>query len=320
MMTGEGKVVCVTGASGYIASWIVKLLLLRGYTVRATVRNPLDTKKTKHLLELEGASERLKLFKADLMEEGSFDEAIQGCDGVFHTASPVLFNVTDPQTELIDPAVNGTLNVLKTCAKTSSVKRVVLTSSTASTGTTDPNVVVDETIYNDSSLCLYMKEWYAYSKIVAEEAAVKFAKENGIDLVVMNPGNVIGPVLQPILNYSVGVIVDLMNGKFPVYSFYYRFVDVRDVSLAHIKAFEVPSASGRYILVDPDVTMKDIHKLLHELFPELCSVNKDGENELSEAAYKVCVDKFKSLGIEFTPIKDSLNDTIVSLKEMSLLI
>ncbi|XP_010511583.1 PREDICTED: cinnamoyl-CoA reductase 1 [Camelina sativa] len=319
-MNGEGKVVCVTGAAGYIASWIVKLLLLRRYTVRATVRNPLDTKKTKHLLQLDGASERLKLFKADLMEEGSFDEAIEGCDGVFHTASPVLFNVTDPQTELIDPAVNGTLNVLKTCAKSSSVKRVILTSSTASTGSPDPNVLVDETVFNDASLCYQMKEWYAYSKILAEETGCRFAKENGIDLVVMNPGNVIGPVMQPTLNYSIKVIVDLMNGKIPVYSCYYRFVDVRDVSLAHIKAFEVPSASGRYIIVDPDVSMKDIHKLLHELFPELCRVDKDGENELSDFAYKVCVDKLKSLGIEFTPIKESLQDTIVSLKEMSLLI
>jgi nucleoside-diphosphate-sugar epimerase len=96
-MNGEGKVVCVTGASGYIASWIVKLLLLRGYTVRATVRNPMDTKKTNHLLTLEGASERLKLFKSDLLEEGSFDQAIEGCDGVFHTASPVSLTVTDPQ-------------------------------------------------------------------------------------------------------------------------------------------------------------------------------------------------------------------------------
>ncbi|KAL9310895.1 putative cinnamyl-alcohol dehydrogenase [Arabidopsis thaliana] len=319
-MNGEGKVVCVTGASGYIASWIVKLLLLRGYTVRATVRNPMDTKKTKHLLTLEGASERLKLFKSDLLEEGSFDQAIEGCDGVFHTASPVSFTVIDPQTEMIDPAVNGTLNVLRTCAKVSSVKRVIVTSSTAATLSINPNDVVDETVFTDLSVYLAMKAWYGYSKTLAEETAWRFAKENGIDLVVMNPGNVIGPVLQPTLNYSVEVIVDLINGKNPSNSFYYRFMDVRDVSLAHIKAFEVPSASGRYILADPDVTMKDIQKLLHELFPDLCRVDKDNENEVGEMAYKVCVDKLKSLGIEFTPIKESLKDTVVSLKERCLLI
>ncbi|VVA90398.1 unnamed protein product [Arabis nemorensis] len=112
-MNGGEKVVCVTGASGYIASWIVKLLLLRGYTVNATVREPNDQKKTDHLLALEGAKERLKLFKANLLEEGSFEHAIDGCDAVFHTASPLTLTVSDPQLELIEPAVKGTINVLK---------------------------------------------------------------------------------------------------------------------------------------------------------------------------------------------------------------
>lgn len=103
---------------------------------------------------------------------------------------------------------------------------------------------------------------------------MRFSKEIGIDLIVMNPGNVIGPLLQPTLNYSVGVIVDLINGKTPSNSFYYRFMDVRDVSIAHIKAFEIPSANGIQITVDPNTTMKDIKKLLHELFPDLCRVDQ----------------------------------------------
>ncbi|KAJ1379947.1 hypothetical protein SESBI_46431, partial [Sesbania bispinosa] len=110
MSSGEGKVVCVTGASGYIASWIVKFLLQRGYTVRATVRDPSNPNKVDHLLKLDGAKERLQLFKADLLEEGSFDSAVEGSDAVFHTASPAQFFVKDPQAELIDPAVKGTLN------------------------------------------------------------------------------------------------------------------------------------------------------------------------------------------------------------------
>ncbi|RYR69603.1 hypothetical protein Ahy_A03g016163 [Arachis hypogaea] len=98
MSVTTGNVVCVTGASGYIASWIVNFLLQRGYTVRATVRDPSDPKKVEHLLKLNGAKERLHLFKADLLEEGSFDSAIEGCDGVFHTASPVLLHVVkDPE-------------------------------------------------------------------------------------------------------------------------------------------------------------------------------------------------------------------------------
>ncbi|KOM42512.1 hypothetical protein LR48_Vigan05g011600 [Vigna angularis] len=97
MTIGVGQLVCVTGASGYIASWLVKFLLERGYTVNATVRDPSDPRKVDHLLSLDGAKERLHLFKANLLEEGSFDSAVQGCHGVFHTASPFFLSSKDPQ-------------------------------------------------------------------------------------------------------------------------------------------------------------------------------------------------------------------------------
>ncbi|KAB2594775.1 cinnamoyl-CoA reductase 1-like [Pyrus ussuriensis x Pyrus communis] len=252
MSTGESKNVCVTGASGYIASWLVKLLLQKGYTVKATVRDPNDAKKTEHLLSLDGAKERLHLFKADLLEKGSFDAVIDGCVGVFHTASPAQFSVTDPQVEIIEPAVKGTLNVLNSCAKFPAVKRVVITSSLASVGLSGKpltsDVVMDETWYSDPHFCETTKQWYPLSKTLAEEAAWKFAKGNGIDLVTIHPGNAIGPPLQPTLNLSVEFLLNLMSGiETPFIN--YTFVDVRDVAFAHIQAFEVPSASGRYCLV-----------------------------------------------------------------------
>lgn len=166
---GEGKKVCVTGASGYIASWIVKLLLDRGYTVNATVRCLNDPKKVDHLLALDGAKERLHLFNANLLEEGSFDSAIHGCDGVFHTASPVQLDTANPQAELIEPAVKGTLNVLASCARISTVKRVVLTSSIAAVLLTGrpltAETIVDETWFSVPEVCetLQMK-WYLLSK------------------------------------------------------------------------------------------------------------------------------------------------------------
>ncbi|KAK3038786.1 hypothetical protein RJ639_027373 [Escallonia herrerae] len=202
-MSGAGKVVCVTGASGYIASWLVKLLLDRGYTVKATVRSLNDPKKTEHLLALGGAKERLHLFEANLVEEESFDSAIDGCDGVFHTASPVYLSVTDPQAELIDPAVKGTLNVLRSCAKVSSVKRVVVTSSTASVISNNKPLKPDVA-------------WYPLSKTLAEEAAWKFGKENGIDMVMINPGFVIGPCLQPTLNLTSEAILNLVKSVGPI--------------------------------------------------------------------------------------------------------
>ncbi|KAL8159409.1 hypothetical protein V2J09_000946 [Rumex salicifolius] len=157
MASGEGKTVCMTGGSGYMASWLIKLLLQRGYTVRATVRNLNDEKKTEHLLALDGAKERLHLFEADLLKESSFDSAIDGCDGVFHTASPCRFHCKDPQDELIDPAVKGTINVLNSCAKSSTVKRVVLTCSAGAMlfngKPISQDTMADETWFSDLQYC-----------------------------------------------------------------------------------------------------------------------------------------------------------------------
>lgn len=319
--------VCVTGASGYIASWIVKLLLLRGYTVKATVRDPKDQKKTDHLLALDGARERLQLFKASLLEEGSFEHAIDGCDAVFHTASPVKIIATDPQAELIEPAVKGTINVLATCTKVSSVKRVILTSSMATLHSPNfplgPNVLLDETTFSDPSVCEEEKQWYILSKTLAKNAAWTFAKDNNLDLVVMNPGLVIGPVLQPTINFSVDVVIDFIRphfikGKNTFNRKHHRLVDVRDVARAHIKALETPSAKGRYIIDAPIVTTEEIEKILREFFPDLCIAHENEEIDLNSMTYKVNVEKVKSLGIEFTPTETSLRDTVLSLKEKHL--
>ncbi|XP_052729044.1 phenylacetaldehyde reductase-like [Vigna angularis] len=122
---GAGQVVCVTEASDYIASWLVKFLLECGYTVKATVRDTNDPENVDHLLSLDGANERLNLVKANLLEEGCFDSAVEGCHAVFHTASPFFNDVKDLQTELLDLAMKGTLNVLKSCVNSPTLKRVV---------------------------------------------------------------------------------------------------------------------------------------------------------------------------------------------------
>ncbi|UHJ55402.1 NAD-dependent epimerase/dehydratase family protein [Mycolicibacterium fortuitum] len=123
--------VLVTGASGYIGSWIVRLLLEAGRTVHGTVRNPDKTTGLEHLHKLSSDHPgRLKLFKADLLEPSSFDDAMAGCELVMHTASPFLLSgFKDAQEALIRPALEGTRNVLNSVNRTDSVKRVVLTSS-----------------------------------------------------------------------------------------------------------------------------------------------------------------------------------------------
>uniref|UniRef100_F6HPX2 Tetraketide alpha-pyrone reductase 1 n=1 Tax=Vitis vinifera TaxID=29760 RepID=F6HPX2_VITVI len=242
-----------------------------------------DPKKTEHLLALEGAKERLHLFEANLLEEGSFDSVVDGCDGVFHTASPVVIIVDDPQAQLIDPALKGTMNVLRSCAKVPSVKRK-------------------------------SKLWYMLSKTLAEEAAWKFAKENGIDMVTINPGWVIGPLLQPTLNLSVEEVLKLLKGDtFPNKT--HRWVDVRDVAMAHIQAYELPTARGRYCLVGSILHCSETMKILRKLYPALNLPEKCADDKPYEPTYMVSQEKTKSLGIDFTPLEVSLKDTVESLRE-----
>ncbi|XP_019151202.1 PREDICTED: cinnamoyl-CoA reductase 1-like [Ipomoea nil] len=322
-MSGEGKVVCVTGASGFIASWLVKLLLRRDYTVHATVRSLKDPNKVAHLLALDGAKERLHLFEADLLEENSFDPVINGCEGVFHTASPVSFSPSATKAELMDPAVKGTLNVLGSCVRMPSVKRVVVTSSTASIfakrNPLTPTDVVDETWFSDKEFAEEAKQWYVLSKILAEEEAWKYAGENGIDMVLLHPCVVIGPILQPTLNFSTNVILDLIKEEKEFIYGMNCYVDVRDVANAHIQAFEVPSASGRYLLIGETIHYSQVLKVASQLYPSLPISDKYKGDLPLVPIFKVSQKKAKSLGIDFTSFAVTLKDTIESLKEKNLL-
>jgi nucleoside-diphosphate-sugar epimerase len=171
-----------------------------------------NAKKTAHLKELAGADERLKLFEADLLKAGSFDAALEGCDECHHTASP-FFNdgVTDPDAQLIRPAVEGTLNVLTSC-KAQGVKTIVVTSSTAAVygrkGGNPPGHVILESQWADADMASENKYHYVVSKIRAEEAVWKFAKEEYPEarIVAVNPTLVIGPMFQPVMNTSSDAI------------------------------------------------------------------------------------------------------------------
>uniref|UniRef100_A0A0A9BZ66 NAD-dependent epimerase/dehydratase domain-containing protein n=1 Tax=Arundo donax TaxID=35708 RepID=A0A0A9BZ66_ARUDO len=147
--------VCVTGGAGFIASWLVKLLLSRGYAVHATLRDPGDPKNA-HLKQLDGARDNLHLFKADVLDGDSLTPAVEGCEGLFHLATPVPEDkVADPESEVLDPAVKGTSNVLKICS-TMKVQKVVVMSSNAAV-TLNPNwpqdTLKDESCWSDKKFC-----------------------------------------------------------------------------------------------------------------------------------------------------------------------
>ncbi len=255
--------VLVTGASGFIASHLVNQLLERGYRVRGTVRDPAKTIAGGHLTGLPGAAEKLELVQADLLTPHAFDQPVDGCEYVIHSASPYVIDVDDPQRDLVDPAVKGTISILEACRDAGGVKRVVLTSSVAAiTDQADGHINTEDDWNTRSSLT---RNPYYYSKTLAERAAWSFMDANDppFDLVVMNPFYVIGPSLVPELNTSHTFLTGFTNGVLPgVLAIEWPFVDVRDVARAHITAMENPNASGRYIIAAETWTMRQVVDLL----------------------------------------------------------
>ncbi len=211
-------------------------------------------------------AERLELVEADLRDDGSFGAAVRGAACVMHTASPYVLTVNDPQRDLVEPAVEGTRNVLRACAAERSVTRVIVTSSMAAvTDEPDESRILDEGDWNTTSTLA--RNPYYLSKTLAERAAWTFMDEvkPDFDLVVVNPFFVIGPSLSPGLNESNRVLVDILLGRFPaIVDLTWGFVDVRDVALAHVRAMEVASAAGRYLCAADMLTVREVVALMRE--------------------------------------------------------
>ncbi|KAJ0083077.1 hypothetical protein Patl1_10982 [Pistacia atlantica] len=177
-----------------------------------------DQKKISHLISLQELGE-LKIFGADLTDEGSFDVPIAGSDIVFHVATPVNFASEDPENDMIKPAIQGVVNVLKACAKSKTVKRVVLTSSTSAVtinGQNGTGLVMDEKNWTDVEFLSSAKPptWgHPASKTLAEKHAWKFAQENNIDLITVIPPLIAGPSLTPDIPSSTGLAMCLITGN-----------------------------------------------------------------------------------------------------------
>ncbi len=252
------QTILVTGGTGYIGSWVVKGLLEKGHTIRLTVRNKKQSEKYQFLEEVARVSEgTLEIWEADLLNEGSFDEAAKGCDWIAHMASPFILKVKNAQRDLVDPAVKGTTNVLEAANRSGSVKKVILTSSIAAVFGDNIDMehqhlsIFSEAQFNTSSSLTHQP--YSYSKVEAEKRAWEIAKkQSNWQLVVINPALVMGPALSPHSHSeSLKIMTDILSGKYKmgVPALYFGFVDVRDVAKAHIFALE-NQAEGRHILAE----------------------------------------------------------------------
>ncbi|KAK7276044.1 hypothetical protein RIF29_17175 [Crotalaria pallida] len=312
------KVVCVTGASGAIGSWLVHLLLDRGYTVHGTVKDLDNDAETKHLQALDGAATRLSLFQLDLLRYDTAFAAINGCSGVFHLASPCIIDgVQNPEKELLDPAIKGTLNVLK-AAKEAGVQRAVVTSSIAAITPSlgwPSDVVKTENCWTDIEYCKQKGMWYSLSKTLAEKSAWDFAKENGLDVVVINPGTVSGPLISPGLNESMRLFLSLFQGCDEIFEdFYMGAVHFKDVALAHILVYENKEAAGRHLCLEAISHYGDFVAKVAELYPEynVPKIPRDTQPGLLRA--KDGAKKLMDLGLQFIPMEQIIKDAVECLK------
>ncbi|MDH4907982.1 NAD-dependent epimerase/dehydratase family protein [Xanthomonas euvesicatoria] len=271
------QTVLVTGGSGYVACRLVKQLLEAGDTVHATVRSLHDSPKLRPLRQLQADHpDRLRLFEADLLVPGSFADAMQGCSVVHHVASPFLMpeKIKNGRTQLLEPALQGVRNVLTTVNATSSIERVVLTSTIGAIfgdyrDVLDmPGQTLSEAFFNTTSSLDHNP--YHYSKVVAEqEAWAMYRAQQRWDLVCINPGLVLGP--SPAAGSDSGslfLLDELMRGLFfygvPDLSF--ATVDVREVANAHIAAAKRPSAHGRYIVASAQmISFLEIARFLRKV-------------------------------------------------------
>ncbi|KAG8368953.1 hypothetical protein BUALT_Bualt15G0099900 [Buddleja alternifolia] len=315
--------VCVTGANGFIGSWIVKTLIEHGYTtIHLSIFPGSDAS---HLFSLPSAAVNLIVHHVNLLDAAAVEKAVEGCagGGVFHVASPcTLEDPVDPQTELLDPAVKGTLNVLA-AAKKFGVRRVVLTSSISAMVPNpgwDTGRVVDESSWTDLDYCTSRQKWYPVSKTLAEKAAWDFAKKNGLDVVAINPATCLGELLQPGLNASCAVLQQLLQGSKDTQEYHWLgAVHVKDVAKAQLLLFESPTASGRYLCTNGIYQFGGFAQKISTLFPEFPVHRFTGETQPGLVACEDAAKRLIDLGLKFSPIEDAVKETVFSLKAKGFL-
>ncbi|KAL7174911.1 hypothetical protein ACSBR2_028677 [Camellia fascicularis] len=318
----EKERVCVTGAGGYVASWVVKFLLTKGYIVHGTVRDPCNEEKNGHLKKLENAAENLELFKSDLLDYESLCAAIAGCTGVFHVASPVLSGTTfsDPQKEVLEPAIIGTSNVLNACLK-AKVKKVVVV-STAGAVILNPNWPkdhpMDENCWTDTEFCKNIVNWYCLGKTIAESEAVEFGRRSGLNIVTVCPSIVIGPLLQSTMNASSLLLLHyLKDGRNTMENPDCPLVDVRDAAEALLLVYEKPEAEGRHICSSYTIRSQVLVDKLKTMYP-----NYNYPKNFTEVKeeIKLSSKKLQNLGWKYRPLEETITDAVKNFEENGLLL
>jgi nucleoside-diphosphate-sugar epimerase len=273
MSEASEQTVLVSGGSGFLGGWCVIELLRRGYDVRTTVRSLSSEPQVRTAVGSQiDPGDRLTVLAADLMSDDGWPEAVAGSDYVLHVASPFPPAQPKDPNELIVPAREGTLRVLR-AALDAGVKRVVVTSSVAAIRLADgaPSRPLDEGDWSDPDAPGLTP--YVRSKTIAERAAWQLVRERGVEdrLAVVNPGAIIGPTLSDDVSYSLQAVQRLLEGGPGVPRLGFSLVDVRDVADLEIRAMTAPAGGERFIAADRFLWMGEIGEVLRERLGEEAS-------------------------------------------------
>jgi len=276
--------------------------------------------------ELQSTFPSLILYEADLLQQGSFDECFAGVDYVIHAASPFQLKVTDPQTELIDPALEGTKNVLSSVTKNlNTIKKVVVTSSVAAIlqEYVESGKVYSENDWNTSSDI--KNSPYRLSKVLAEKAAWDWwkEKEDTVQLMVVNPAFVLGaPRLKRSDSTSIKTLIDLFNGSqltSGVSGICNGVTDIRNVAQAHIACIEKQNISGRFLVSSPvSYSRLDFVDLLKKFYPQYTFPDKFNGELSHKPEFNIEKSK-KELDIQFYPLEETLKMAADRLMEFGLI-
>jgi nucleoside-diphosphate-sugar epimerase len=342
------KITLVTGGTGYIGSWVTKMLLEKGYTVRLTVRDKSNKKKYQHLFDLENKTAgKLEFWEANLLVEGAYDQAAEGCSSIIHMASPFTLRFKDAQKELIEPALKGTQNVLNAATKSSTVKKVILTSSVAAVHGDNIDMKelgiseFTEEHFNYSSTLTHQP--YSYSKVLAEKEAWKINKsQDRWQLVVINPSFVMGPSLTKTSNSeSLNFMKEMLSGKYYLGApnLMFGYVDVRDVAKAHILALENETAEGRHILAERTESVFGFSRLIKAIYGRKYKLPLMQSPKMMlyligwmfglknkfisrNVGYDIQLNASKSkekLGLEYTKLEKTIEDMVSQMQESKII-
>ncbi|XP_019054261.1 PREDICTED: tetraketide alpha-pyrone reductase 2 isoform X2 [Nelumbo nucifera] len=229
-----------------------------------------------------------------------------------------------PQETLIEPAIRGTVNVLKSCSKATTVKRIVLTSSCSSIRYSDDvskASPLDESHWSDPEYCKRYNLWYAYAKTLAEQEAWQLAREWGIDLVVVNPSFVVGPLIAPQPTSSLRMVLGIIKGAIGEYpNTTVGFVHIDDVVAAHLLAMEESKASGRIICSSSVAHWSEIIEILRPKYPSYPFETKCGSQKGDDNPHSMDTRKINQLGLSsFKTLPEMFDDCIKSFQEKGLL-